>query len=429
MAGPVLWGPNSIANNLESALGFSNGAGPTVYAPASPVDPSFVATSGNKGDLYLNNSNARYYVKNDSGSSVNWSLIPTSFVTVQTASYSILPTDCFVEMSSASATTATLPTAISSLNKSFTVINTGAGVVTVQTASGGTLILIPGGTTSTTYALATKYTSVTLVSDGGSWLVTSATGGPANALPPTQTIKTSGSGTYFPPSNAYYLRVRMVGGGGGGSPSGTGTSAAGNNGGATSLGTSILTAGGGIGGDGSTTGNQGGLGGTATISGSGVFGTAIMGGQGGGGSFIQPGVGTNIYVPAGTGAPSPFGGGAAGGAINSPGFNANANSGAGGGGGGWQGVTMTNVGAGGGAGGFIDAIVTGTTLSTWISSGAAFVVDPGGPLSSAGTAGSASGAGGSGYIEITEYYPTSGTVISGSGVTIDLVGAAIELYL
>ena len=92
--------------------------------------------------------------------------------------------------------------------------------------------------------------------------------------PQTQTIYTSGSGTYTPPPGCSRLFVRMVGGGGGGG-SGAG------NGGATTLGS--LTAGGGGGNNGS-----GGIssGGNVNINGGQGFrnigGSSFFGGAGGG---------------------------------------------------------------------------------------------------------------------------------------------------
>ena len=77
ISSPVLWGPsdasgNSVANNLENAVGFSNGAGPRIIAPGTPVNPTSVATFGNKGDMYLNNSTGSWYQKQDSGTTTNW---------------------------------------------------------------------------------------------------------------------------------------------------------------------------------------------------------------------------------------------------------------------------------------------------------------------------------------------------------------------
>ena len=79
---------------------------------------------------------------------------------------------------------------------------------------------------------------------------------------PTQTIYTSGSGTYTVPTGVKWLRVRMVGGGGGGSGGGT-SGGTGGTGGTTTLGSSFLTCVGGTGG--AEDAGSGGAGGTATV--------------------------------------------------------------------------------------------------------------------------------------------------------------------
>ena len=107
MAGPVLWGPNSTANNLENNLQFANGAGPTIQAPATPVDPSSVATAGNAGDIYINNSIPAIFVKQDAGTTTNWlALIGVtggvqSYIATSTASQTIINFGYNVNMLSA----------------------------------------------------------------------------------------------------------------------------------------------------------------------------------------------------------------------------------------------------------------------------------------------------------------------------------------
>jgi hypothetical protein len=70
MSSPVLWGPN-YSNDLQSGIGFSNGAGPSIQT--GTVNPSAVATAGVEGSLYLNSSSGITYQKQDNGSSTNWS--------------------------------------------------------------------------------------------------------------------------------------------------------------------------------------------------------------------------------------------------------------------------------------------------------------------------------------------------------------------
>jgi hypothetical protein len=89
MSSPVLWGPNSTANNLQDALGFGNGAGPKVIAPAIPVDPTATATDGVKGSLYLNSTAGILYQKQDNGTTTNWA----PFVASSAASASVYATN------------------------------------------------------------------------------------------------------------------------------------------------------------------------------------------------------------------------------------------------------------------------------------------------------------------------------------------------
>ncbi len=202
----------------------------------------------------------------------------------------------------------------------------------------------------------------------------------------TPTIQkfTSGTGTYTTAANTRWIRVRLIGGGGGGGPGHT-SSTGGGTGGTTTFGTTLLSATGGTGGINSGTG---GTGGTASL-GSGPIGTALSGGVGGV---------SNISNAAGIGggsqgAASPFGGEGGGGYAGNAGTAAASNTGSGGGGGGVQSLSVG--GSGGGSGGFIDAIISAPSATY------AYAVGAGG---AAGTGTYAGGLGGSGYIEVTEYY-------------------------
>lgn len=212
----------------------------------------------------------------------------------------------------------------------------------------------------------------------------------ARAKTPTQTIFTSGSGTYSVPAGATWLRVRMIGGGGGGA-GGSGTvgltAISGGAGGSTTFGG--ITCGGGGGG---TPRADAGQGGTATL-GSGAVGIAFVGGGGGGSQ--KGGADITLTTNGGIGGSSPFAGGASGSSYGGPnlGFAGVPNTGTGGGGGGGA----YTAGSGGGAGGFVDAIIAtpSTTYSYSVGIG--------------GTAGVAAnsfpgGAGGSGVIVIEEHY-------------------------
>jgi len=205
---------------------------------------------------------------------------------------------------------------------------------------------------------------------------------------------TSGSGTYTLPTDCKYIRVKMVGAGGGGAGSGSGAS--GGNGGAgsaTTFGTSLLVANGGIGGF--TNGNLGSVGGAVSL-GTGPIGTALQGGSGTGGYTTNV---TGAYAQGGAGGSSAFGGAGsgAGGSGGGAGGSAIVNTGGGGGGAGGT-ATTTFGGAGGGGGGYVDAIISSPSATY------SYSIGTGGAGGTAGTVGFAGGAGGSGYIEVTEFY-------------------------
>lgn len=225
-----------------------------------------------------------------------------------------------------------------------------------------------------------------------------AVGGFANlrkTLVPTVQKFTSGSGTYVTPEGVTYLRVRMVGGGGGGGGSGTTGGTSGGSGGDTTFGSSLLTAGGGLGGTRGNGGSAGGgAGGTPTMN-SPAYGTALSGGNGNGNSIM---LNTTSGYGGTPGPGTPFGGG--GGAedyTGANGFNGTTNTGCGGAGAGGN-ANGLSIGASGGAGAYIDAIIPNPDSAYGYSCGAA------GTAGTAGTSGAGAAIGGSGYIEITEYY-------------------------
>ena len=210
----------------------------------------------------------------------------------------------------------------------------------------------------------------------------------SNRKIPTVQKFTSGSGTYTTPTEALYLKIKMVGGGGGGAGSSTiaaNNFGSGGNGGNTTFGTSLLTCAFGNGGGGVGSG-AGGLGGTATIS-SPAYGTAIAGGTGSNGAVTVAAQGQF----GGAGASSYFGGASGRGDVA-----AAANSGSGGAAG--SANASSYNGGSGGAGGFIDAIIP-TPSATY-----AYSVGSAGASGAAGTGGNAGSTGGAGYIEITEFY-------------------------
>jgi hypothetical protein len=198
--------------------------------------------------------------------------------------------------------------------------------------------------------------------------------------------------TYTPTSaSVLYVRVRMSGGGGGG---GAGAGASGNAGAAGTasyFGPLLLTC---LGGSGGSTATQTPTaGGAASSFGSGPIGIAIAGGAGNGGGATTV-TGTNS--PGGLGGVNPFGGSSGGGASTS--IAAAANTGAGGIGGQWGGGAGNYGGNGGGAGAFVDALIT-TMQATFV-----YAVATGGAGGAANSSWTAGANGGSGIIEVTEYY-------------------------
>ena len=221
----------------------------------------------------------------------------------------------------------------------------------------------------------------------------------------TQTILTSGSGTYYPPSGVAWLRVRMVGGGGGGGGGSTTGSpgSGGSNGTNSTFGSSFLTAGYGLG---ALTGSIYMVaGGTASI-GSGATGVTITGGSGTSGAY-------STYPLSGSGGNSPFGGGGGGGGPTGGslyvGGAGATNSGAGGGGGMSASSSLVWAGHGGSAGGYVEAYISSPAASYAYTVGAA---GAGGAAGNAG--GSNGGAGGSGIIIVEENYAVNAS--GGGGV-------------
>lgn len=202
-------------------------------------------------------------------------------------------------------------------------------------------------------------------------------------LAPTRQVLTASSGTYTTPANVKWIEVEVCGPGGGGAGSGTTAGAGGNPSGATTFGSSLLTANAGTGGP---TGGItiGGAGGTATGGDD-----NITGGQGDGGT-------SSTAMSGGRGGDNPRAGAGAGGPQNAAGGSAAANTGGGGGGAGDQGTAGS--GSGGGAGGWLRKIITAPSATY------AYSIPAGGSAGTAGTGGFAGGAGAAGIVVVTEHY-------------------------
>lgn len=224
---------------------------------------------------------------------------------------------------------------------------------------------------------------------------------PTSQVPTIQRFTTStgagSTGTYTPPANVKWIRVKMVGGGGGGAGSSITAVVPGSGGTLTSLGSAaFLIANGGSGGtDGPSSGGSVSFGAPAVIS------VSLQGGPGGGNGFDG---GVSIQMVGGMGGSSPFGGAGASGGHPGTGVNSGAaaiaNSGGGGGGGGNGATANTFCGGGGAAGAYIEAIIAAPTSYP-------YVIGQGGVGGVAGGGGggvAAGGNGGSGVLIVEEYY-------------------------
>lgn len=212
--------------------------------------------------------------------------------------------------------------------------------------------------------------------------------------------KTGGTGDatldFYAVRPPLYLKVRMVGGGGGGGGSVNSAISlaptAGGNGVASTFGTALLSAGGGIGGSIAGASGAGGSGGSSSL-GTGPVGIALTGGSGTSIFSQGAGAGTSAGAPGGS---SAFGGGGGGGPTGSSGGSGVTNTGGGGGGAG--GPAGGFNGAGGGSGGFVEAVIHSPDASY------AYSVGTGGAAGGAGSSGNDGGSGGSGLIVVEEFY-------------------------
>lgn len=215
-----------------------------------------------------------------------------------------------------------------------------------------------------------------------------------SATKPTIQKFLSGSGTYTLPANVKWIRVRLLGGGGGGAGSSdvTENGGTGGNATATTFGSALLSAGGGIGSTGGGPGTAG-PGGTSSLGG--ATGFAITGGMGSGGQQTNT---AGAYASSGCGGSSALGGAGGGGVASGAGNAASANTGGGGGGASGPNAGQSNSGGGGGAGGYVEAVIT-SPAATY-----AYAVGAAGSAGIAGTNGFAGGAGSAGFIIVEEHY-------------------------
>lgn len=210
-------------------------------------------------------------------------------------------------------------------------------------------------------------------------------------LPTRQTFTSGSVATYTTPTNALWLRVRIVGAGGGGGASNASTN--GITGGTTTFGSTTALGGSPGTGNSSTGPASGAAGGSGGSTGTGTQIVRLSGGDGDTGcrSLSTP-------MVSGKGGGTYFGsGGAATDAASSVGGAGKSGTGAGGAGGG----NYSAGGAGGGAGGgeYVEILITSPSSTYTYTVGAS-----GAGGGTAGGGGSNGGAGGSGIIIVEEYY-------------------------
>ncbi len=308
--------------------------------------------------------------------------------------------------------------------QSWIITNNSTVIVTVNSSGSNQIIQIAANSTAIITCISTSGTtaaswSATTVGAGGANYPTISTVGASSH---TGSFPASSTGTYTTPANCIAIKVRLVGGGGGGGSSNDGSGSNGGTGGTTTFGSSLLTA---TGGSGGGNGTGAGAGGSFTLN-SPATGSGFAGGEGGAGSLFTA---TNNFNAGGTGGNSAFGGGGSGNL--GTGGDGKANTGGGGGGAGNNsGSSNKYTAGGGGAGGFIDALITSPSATYSYAVGAS-----GSAGSGAGQ--SLGGVGGSGYIEVTEYYANgaigtattiTGTISSSNVTTATFVAPTVQRF-
>jgi len=263
------------------------------------------------------------------------------------------------------------------------IMNADIQSVSELTAKGATAAELPNDDKVYVTALSINKTLKQAIVDGDI--------GGGGSTSPTIQIFTAGSGTYTTPVGCSYIIVKMVGGGGGGGGTGAGASN-GSAGGDSTFGTSLLFAGGGLGGESSLSSfPAGGDNGSCVINSPAI---QIINVQG---EYGDNGLNTNGIGFRGVGGRggNSFFGGSGRGTQNADGQNASG-FGSGGGGAG-NSATGTTGGAGGGGAGFCEAIIDSPSASYLYAVGA-------GGNGGNGPAVNDGGAGRNGRIIVLEFY-------------------------
>lgn len=317
-----------------------------------------------------------------------YSLFPNFTTTATAAGTTTLTSASTYDQEFTGATTQTvkLP-ATSTLNTGaqYRITNSSTGLVTVQSNTAVTLLILNAG------AVGTFSVRSTAADTAAAWTVNST-------QMTRQTFLSGSAATYTTPAGCRRIVVRAKGGGGGGggNADATNNGTAGGTGGTTIF--NSINANGGSGGASNVASNapQGGAGGTG---GTGTASIRLAGTRGLNSTNMYASA-TNVYSVGGGGGGTGGGQGTLGG---STGTAAVANSGGGGGGAGnvsaaFAGASALAQGAGGGEGEYIEIVISAPAATYTYTVGAA------GAAGTAGTNGFTGGAGGTGFIYVDEYY-------------------------
>lgn len=290
-------------------------------------------------------------------------------------------------------------------SKVVVIHNRSSAVVTVENEHAGATaadrFLLPG---AAAVAIPTNGSAQFFYStDDSRWKLISisvSSGGGGSGTSPTVTSYLSGSGTFTTGVGVKWLEIFAMGGGGSGATSGNASSTplvSGNDGGDTTFGTSLITAGGGNGFD---VTDEFAIGGGTTVNSPALVVMAVKGEDGGANSYIDQAYGSSVITPAGSGGNSFAGGAGNGGRGGNAGGDASPNSGSGGGGGGSPMSTSSPnyLGGGGAGGGYVHAIIRTPGASYAYSVGAR------GNGVSGTYPGCSSGHAGGGFLTVIEHY-------------------------
>ena len=137
-----------------------NATGPSLFSGNVNSTGTITGTS-----LIKSGGTSSQFLKADGtvDSSTYLTTIPNDTYVAVTGTYAILTTDNFVGCSGTF--TATLPTAASVTGKTYTIKNTGTGVLTIATTSSQTIDGV------TTYVIRTTNSGITVLSNGANWLI------------------------------------------------------------------------------------------------------------------------------------------------------------------------------------------------------------------------------------------------------------------